>query len=214
MGRAFIFVIGLAIVFGTTQRAAANDCACPTVHANGKGNTSCSTSESAGLCTIDYNLFSPAAEQRAAQMLTEAGARALHIPSPGIGTLQNLLLLSDRGGDELVDAVLIYLTVATADRTLDGTGGVSPDGIQGIVRTVTPHRDQIEAAFNGQNLRRWLETPTENLPTNPAQSGLVQSFEDNQLVLAPGCIEVRRAGLWAMFKASWSPMRIKPRCGG
>ena len=214
MWRVVALAISLFVIFGTKNEALANDCVCQTVQANGKGNTSCSASESGGKCTIDYNLFSPAAEQRAAQLLTSSGVNQLVIPSPGTNTVQSLLELSDKGGADLVDAVLIYLMVATADRILDGTAEISSQTLQGLVQTVTPYRNNIESAFNGQAMRQWLGTPTEKLSPNPVRDGLTKSFGNrNDLVIAPGCIEVRRADLWVMFKAPWSPMRIRPRCG-
>jgi hypothetical protein len=208
------FVVLLCVTLLSTS-AVANDCACPTVQANGKGSTSCSASESNGRCTIDYNLFSPAAEQLAGQLLTAGGLPQIRIPSPGINTIQNLLELSQRGGPPLVDAVLVYLMVATADRIIDGTGGNATDSaVRDIVVIVTPFRDRIETAFNGENMTQWLGTPNEQIPANPAQFGLFTSLADNRLILAPGCIEVRSGNLWVMFKASWSAMRLKPRCGG
>src|SRR5689334_12269066 len=46
-------------------RAANVNCSCPSVAADGIGNTSCSTAESNGRCTIDFNTFGAAREERA-----------------------------------------------------------------------------------------------------------------------------------------------------
>jgi hypothetical protein len=191
--------------------ASANDCACPTVKAYGKGNTSCSASESDGRCTIDYNLFTPAAEQKAAELLGAASSSRIQAPPPG-ASVQALMELSLGGETLLVDAVLVYLMVATADRVLDSDTADISGAARDVVRIVTPFRAQIANAFSAAGTRQWLGTPDEKLRgvSPPAEAS---SFSDNQLTLAPGCMEVRTTSFWAMFKASWSPMRFTPRCG-
>lgn len=213
MRRAFLLSVSLALgsvaALLPWQGARANDCACPTIQANGKGNTSCSTSESNNRCTIDYNLFSPAAEQTAAELLAKGGM-PVQTPPP-INTLQALEQLAVQGGDRLTDAVLVYLMVATADRAIDGALNNSGDIAQDVVQIVRPYRNQIGQAFSGENMQRWLPEPDQRLRGgNPGVN--VDVLAGNQLTIAPGCVEVSTVRFWVMFKASWSPMRFTPQC--
>ncbi|WP_050385880.1 hypothetical protein [Bradyrhizobium pachyrhizi] len=213
MQKALLLSVSLLLGFATasvpSEGAHANDCACPTVQANGKGNTSCSASESNNHCTVDYNLFSPASEQAAAELLAKGGM-SVQTPPP-INTLQALEQLALQGGDRLTDAVLVYLLVATADRAIDGALNNSADIAQELVQIVRPYRSQIGTAFSGENMQRWLPEPDQRLRGgNPGVN--VDVLVGNQLIIAPGCVEVSTTRFWAMFKASWSPMRFTPQC--
>lgn len=205
-----VLILGLIILLLFAEQASANDCGCPTIAANGKGNTSCSTSESNGRCTIDYNLFSPAAERLAAELLAKGGM-SVQTPPSDVNSVRNLLELALQGGNRLTDAVLVYLMVATADRSIDGSINNSADIASEVVRVVSPYRNQIEQAFSGESMQRWLSEPDDKLRGNrpPVDAN---AFAGDQLMIAPGCIEVSTGRFWVMFKASWSPLRFAPRC--
>jgi len=197
----------LILATALPESASANDCACPTVRAFGKGNTSCSASESDGRCTIDFNLFDPRAEAVAANLLRSAGLEV--VQPPPIPTVQALIEIGQRDPDLLADAVLVYLMVAAADQAID-TSADSSRGAQDVARLARPLRKQISSEFSPDTTQRWLATPDSQLGQTQPQ---VNSFSDNQVVLAPGCLEIRTDRFWAMFKASWSPLRVRPRCG-
>jgi DNA-binding transcriptional regulator YdaS (Cro superfamily) len=184
----------------------AEECTCPTIPASGRGNTSCSGHESNGHCTLDYNLFSPIGEDQAAVMLREAGLKDLMQP-PNAPT-PNVLALMQADPKSLVDAVLVYLFVAAAEQQLDRHQNMSEQVTQ-LVQALTPLRPQIASAFGREVTQRWL-VPTKQI--NPQELPKSERLSDNRIVLAPGCIEGTVSGFWVMFKASWSPMRIRPRC--
>src|SRR5712664_547457 len=105
-----------AFPFKSLQAQAKVQCSCHTVSADGEGNTSCSVAESRGRCTIDYNLFGPASEKRAADLLTQHGVAKIKLPDLNLSPDESLQMLSSKGGEELQDALLIYIAVATGDQ--------------------------------------------------------------------------------------------------
>jgi hypothetical protein len=191
-----------------TRPAAANDCACPTVQAFGKGNTSCSASESAGRCSINYNLFSPATEARSVQLLNASGL--LTVRTPPVGDSVQILTDLAKSEDLLVDAVFVYLIVGTADLVTDANVSVA-SGVRSIVQLLLPLRSELAKIFQPLQMAKWRLTPDAILKTVPIPKSIV--FADNAVVLSEGCVEVQVSQLWAMFKASWSPNRQLPRCG-
>jgi hypothetical protein len=199
----------LLVFVGQVDTAQANDCRCQTVPALGKGNTSCSTSESAGTCTIDYNLFSPLADERSTQILRAAGLASVQQPPPGL-PIQGLLEIAQRSPNQLADYVLVYLFVATADRAIDSNARFD-DEARDVIRLTAPLRPQIQNVFGTEQAQQWLPVPDDRVRQGP--NAPAASFADNQVTLAPGCIEVRTSRFWTMFKASWSPARIRPHCG-
>jgi hypothetical protein len=193
-------------IFASNEPAAANDCHCPTVRAFGKGNTSCSSSETDARCIIDYNLFSPLAEGTAAEMLRTAGLPDVKQPPPGL-PIQALAEVGRSNPENLVDYVLVYLFVAVAEQKIDFDANLDGPAKE-IVNIVAPLRPRIQNAFAPAQMEQWLSDDRLRQQGIPSPS-----LTDDRSVLAPGCFEVRAGGLWAMFKASWSPMRIRPRCG-
>src|ERR1700757_1644699 len=103
-----------------TQAQSKVQCSCKTVSADGEGNTSCSVSESQAQngkhCTIDFNLFGVESENRAADLLIKYAEVQVKKPNAEVGPEQSLLNLSAKSSEELLDAILVYLTVAVADQ--------------------------------------------------------------------------------------------------
>jgi hypothetical protein len=51
-------------------------------------------------------------------------------------------------------------------------------------------------------------------PLSPAPDQIPVLFADSNIVVTPGCVEIRVDELWVMYKAFWSPARASPQCGG
>lgn len=208
-----IFALGMPEAFGETQ------CSCPTVKADGVGNSSCSASESSdsGRCKIDFNEFGTR-EARAADIL--AGTRVSNLNwnrdtrfslAPQFGNARERLLvfrtpLLEING-QLADVILLYLTVAAA-----GLTDAPPDSkfAKQIVRAgakAAEHKEEIQEAFGSRQIEIWRGREDRSLSIE------WQMFlRTDNVDIAPGCIEVLSDGLWMMYKAFWSPARKAPQC--
>ena len=185
--RAFVFSAICWLALGISTASADVKCSCPTIDAEGEGNTSCSASESNNKCTIDYNLFAER-EQRAAIMLRSKDISFLQ-PPPQLNSLQ----LGTLQYQQRVDAVILFMSVAASAQGQP----VSTALAELVNRLRDNYSRDIEQAF---------------LPVPPNRTGRI--FRDTQdVVISSGCVETRVSGLWVMFKASWSPFRQAPRCG-
>ncbi len=191
-------------------------CSCPTIPADGQGNTSCSVNESGGRCTIDYNLFGPENERRAAELLFKFSGRAIKAPDPNLSADEALQALSSKTGDELQDAILVYLAVAAGDQDSRYRGTVPLDQLKEVVEIVksTDVARLITENFSANQRLKWAEQSNDVL----AKIELPAPVTKNGATVSPGCIEFmtsnRSNRAWMMFKAKWSPTRIKPTCGG
>jgi hypothetical protein len=186
-------------------------CSCPTVPADGEGNTSCSASESGGRCTIDFNLFGPENEMRAAQLLGQFGHIQLTLPDAALPPDQALRKMSSSREGQLVDAVLIYLTVAAGEQYARTPQSVPLGGLKELVDAARSDglKRLINKAFNLDAMKQWWGLSDESLRRLSIPVERVGSA-----IVSPGCIEFKTSeGLWIMFKANWSPARIIPRCG-
>lgn len=186
-------------------------CSCPTISADGEGNTSCSASESDGRCTIDFNLFGKESETRAAELLRNLGRKGLTIPNPTLSPSQSLTTLSKSREQELVDAVLIYMTVAAGNQYARLPQSVPVDSLKELVDAACSDdlKKRIYGAFNQNALQQWWGCSDEDLRNRQIRSETVGGA-----IVSPGCIEFTTSnGLWIMFKTNWSPARIFPRCG-
>lgn len=207
-----------AISFATglicTSVSAKVQCSCPTIRADGEGNTSCSAAESSGRCTVDFNLFGAEAEARAAQLL-EANSLSPRVtlfrPDSTRPSFEALIQLSRNSRDRMVDAVLIYLAVGAANQERRFSNSVSGSALRELIRVAkSPDvSTAIERAFNDSAFSQWgrysdSEIRVAQVPVSTHQS----------ITIAPGCIEFRDQQVWLMFKAAWSPMRVIPRCRG
>ena len=201
----------LMIALMSSPVSAKVQCSCPTVSADGEGNTSCSASESAGRCTIDFNLFGLESEMRAAELLNNLGLKGLRIPDPTLSPSQSLAELSSSREEGLVDAVLIYMTVAAGNQYARIPQSVPLKSLTELVEAARSNdlKRLIYEAFGRGARQEWLSYSDKDLTIRAIRDERV-----GRAIVSPGCIEFTTSdGLWIMFKTNWSPARIVPRCG-
>jgi hypothetical protein len=188
-------------------------CSCPKIPADGEGNTSCSAAEIRGRCNIDFNLFGPENEKRAAELLSTSSGRNISVPYPNLSADDALVALSSTTGEKLQDAILVYLAVAAADHNARHSEKLVPSaGLKELVEAVrsTDLATAISNNFSSRQRLLWSGRPNNELrkldrPVTTTIRGATVS---------PGCIEFTTNELWMMFKVNWSPARIRPDCGG
>ncbi|TNF18721.1 MAG: hypothetical protein EP318_17260 [Rhodobacteraceae bacterium] len=192
-------LVALAMVVAAPVQAEVK-CSCPTIKAEGEGNTSCSANESGGQCTIDYNLFG-LREVRAAELLSERLNLDFR-PFPEQGT-DEALQLAERAG-MLYEQVLLYLYVAASSQFSRNSETVPLDNVASIERMVGSFRKEVETAF-AMTTRERVAGDTRVFPDD--------AFMDvGEVVITPGCIEVFAGGQWMMFKTYWSVSAALPGC--
>ena len=185
-----IFVLGASISEGM---AGSVRCTCPSVKADGKGNTSCSATETGNRCTIDFNEFGRHVEYQAAQALSNATNRSFAVVEfrrrNTYGRFSSLFSRQDR----LLDQLAIYMAVSTVQVT--------------------------DLRPSSSNVRRALKDMVEKLRNNGATIRRVFLSETSRtrhyagsLNVSSGCIEVRVSGFWFMYKAAWSKAKSSPQC--
>ena len=119
-------------------------CSCPTIDAEGEGETSCSTNESGGKCTIDYNLFANR-ELRAADLLRNI----LQTPFTTYAELNTNEALSQAyERDELTNQVLLYLLIAAVDQYSSHQDTVPDNVFSDVQSIVEEYQYSIEEAFH------------------------------------------------------------------
>ncbi|WP_425404228.1 hypothetical protein [Hwanghaeella sp.] len=202
--------VGSALFFTATAVAMAGvKCSCPSVKADGEGNSSCSASESGDRCTIDYNMFGER-EVAAYQALESLGIKASS-PKPGLNTI--MALEGAEGEGELVEAVLLYLTVAAVDQynndaILGRDSTINIKELYAVEKLVQSQKGQIWTAFSRSNAEKFR-----SMDRSEITNGVVGSQDIGSGTLSPGCIEIQAENLWVMFKTFWSPARFFPGCG-
>lgn len=211
MLRLFFCCTALVIALISTPVSAKVQCSCPTISADGEGNTSCSASESDGRCTIDFNLFGSESEMRAAKLLQNIGYTDLKAPNFTLSPSQALAAMSSSSEKNLVDAILVYMTVAAGNQYARIPQSVPLEGLKELVNVARSKdlKKLIYEAFNKAASEEWLNYSDIDLRGRGIQTKTV-----GRAIASPGCIEfTTSAGLWIMFKTNWSPARIFPRCG-
>jgi len=126
---------------------------------------------------------------------------------------QSLQELSSKGLKELLDAILIYMTVAAGEQSLRCPKSVPVEALGEVVIAVRGDAlaNRIAKAF-GEDARKWSATLSDE-ETRKLGTGQL-AFTVDRATISPGCIEFTTAGgLWLMFKTAWSPARIVPGCG-
>lgn len=202
-----LLTVGMTLCWLSSGAEAENNCSCPNVPADGKGETSCSAAEASGRCTIDFNIFGAEREQRAFNLLRSVTKVPLSLPPVGADSVAAMATAS--ANKQTVEVLLVYLAIAAADQEQAQPGTV------GDLGPVISHvneigRDAIEKAFDAATAKEFAGTP-------PAPPGLASGFvilNAGGLTVAPGCVEVRQNDLWLMFKANWSPVALASGCGG
>ena len=77
------FFLAISIVLLLCSRASAEvRCTCPTIPADGHGNTSCTGSEENNRCSLTYNQFRPDLVDKAVDVLRGASGRDIERPEP------------------------------------------------------------------------------------------------------------------------------------
>lgn len=190
-------------------------CSCPTIKAEGRGQTDCSGVESGGQCTIDFNAFGLEVEEMAAKRLRDAGFTGKVLPvEQGPASLRLLKV----GGDKqmLADQVLVYLTVSSALRPDVNTSEIK--ALADVVRTAEV-RDALAIAFGSEafeagNKRMQSNAPERLLtPRGESKQPTKARRVGNNTFVSPGCAEVRLNKSWFMYKANWAEAYNEDRCG-
>ena len=150
-------------------------------------------------------------ETRAAELIRNLGHKNIKRPNPDLRSDQSLQLLSSSGENQLVDAVLIYMTVAAGNQYARIPQSVPLDSLKELVVAVSSDKLKkiIYKAFSSSTLNKWLRYQDENL-----RELEIQIETEGSALVSPGCIEFTTSEhLWVMFKTNWSPARIYPGCG-
>jgi hypothetical protein len=213
LGLQYLLLIGTtitAICCLLTPVVAECRCACPTISARGVGNTSCSAAEDGSrLCTVDFNLFGPEREGRAAALLAKSGVADLKRPEPEASATGAIQASASRGS--LNDTLLLFLTVALADEPTDLMRNVVAP-IAGAVRNNTELDRALRMAFGPGAAADFVKTPDSQLSSSFSVERI--SLPDlGQAVVSPGCLEITtNQRVWVMFKTEWAASRLQPRC--
>lgn len=172
-------------------------CKCPNIDARATGSTSCSASESSGICTISFNEFDTRLELTARELLLQIGqwknVAYSEFPangqtnSPTSFTLANATSLGSKNWNSLIDQIMIYSLVALID--------------SGEVDDQTKQIAEIHDL-----LRKNARVIGKTFVTEG------QRIEDKGVTVQFGCFEFRRDNIWAMYKASWSDSISNEQC--
>lgn len=218
MRRSSLALVLLLYAFcGPLPAYAANQCSCPSIAADGKGNSSCNATETGSRCTIDFNRFPPPFEELARDSLNEIGASGAQSPilfppetvtAVEVDQQESAIILRDiiaRGGENqaLVDTLMVYLTVAVASRE-DGTA-LFKEHMSFFVELYA----WLDA--NEEILRTAFIPPTVGSTPEVTRLG-GQDGGGLTVQVALGCIEARSGGIWVMYKAFWSPSSSIGQC--
>lgn len=184
---------GLLCALALSTAKAEVKCSCETIKADGEGNSSCSTNESGGRCTIDYNLFAER-ETRAQDILKEL-ADVDVISFPNLNSQQSII--AAERDNTMQQLILLYLSIAATDQLISHPDTVPNDMFSRLVSVVEQRSNEISQAFSRDSI------------ASQSQTVLV---DDGEVVLSSGCMSVDLRDAIVMFKASWSPFRAVPRC--
>lgn len=203
--RLLVGVYGFVLALWAPPTLAKTQCSCPTVDAVGEGNSSCSVAEYKKRCTIDFNQFGQAAEQRAWASLERTkppGEFKPYFTAPGPGGAGQVMRdLGAKSPDLIAATAVLYMTVpVTAQK----------DGRQLLDYSEQDLRDLVAfASANGPLFRDVFGRQAGSAEPTPG------TWNDNiKYVRASGCMEVLLPrGLNVMLKMEWSTVAEKPRCG-
>lgn len=203
LGR-FLPTLLLPFLLASTEARSEVKCSCPSIKADGEGNSSCSSNESGGRCTIDYNVFA-GREVRAAQALSDN--LGLTVPSrPGLG-VQEAFSSVERSG-QIPELVLVYLSVAAVDQSVTHPKSIDLGALGTVAKIVLELRSDIAKAFSTEAREQFAFVKAEEAASS--KDFVVRS--SSSFVISYGCVEVTTDQVSVMFKARWSPYRLAPRC--
>lgn len=200
----FLHVSLLLFIMASVATNAKADvrCKCPSISAEGEGNSSCSANESGGTCTIDFNLFG-AREVRASEFLSERLEPNFQ-PFSDQNTVDSLRKAEEL--DILFDQVFMYLNVAAISQGTRNPESVPLSEIEDLFSLVSEYRQNIEFAFSQQVFGQVI---------SGSLSFSTDTFVDvGEVVISPGCVEILHNGQWLMFKTHWALAAEAPGCRG
>ncbi|MER9591951.1 hypothetical protein NKI94_24515 [Mesorhizobium australicum] len=208
MTKKLILLLGIALLLLSEPVRADNNCSCPTVTADGRGDSSCSAAEASGQCTIDFNIFPPETEQRAFDLMKSVSKVPLSLPPAGESSVDAMYTASSKG--QTVEVLLVYLAIAAADQAQAHPGTIDTQALGEIAALVSDvGKDAINQAFSATAAKEF--SAVKAVPPEDTKSIVI--LNEQGLTVSPGCVEVNRNGLWVMFKANWSPAALAPGCG-
>ena len=179
-------------------------CSCPSINADGEGNTSCSTSESGGRCSIDYNLFNER-EKRAAKLLS----KILKMQFAAYGELNTFdTLVQAQQNGKILEQVQLYLSIAAVNQFTSYEDTVPIQGLLAVWDHVVKYKEEVINAFNPESFYEHLELDEQQLQ----QPDSYIIVDDKEVVITFGCMSVVTPDISVMFKAWSSPARAIPFC--
>jgi hypothetical protein len=189
----------VAILFCAAHGFARTQCTCQTVNAVGEGNSSCSTAESNGKCTVDFNPFPAPVLTRAAAVLSSVDS-SFSVSFTDANRDASFLLNQTRNAKQLAETVVLYMAAAATMQT-DGNPALSYESsdLSALIAFAKSAPDLFESVFRKES------------QYGRSESGTHRSIAS--YTVAPGCMDiVLPRGLRVMFKAMWSPVAANHRC--
>lgn len=188
-----IFLLHLILVPANANHV---KCKCPNIDARGSGDSSCSASETNGVCSIAFNEFDIELELAAKDSVQKYvhWRKIAHKEFPLTSkttngqtfTRENAIDLSNNP-DSLIDQILIYSLVSLAEQ---GITQDQRDHISSAHRSLQKNADAISKIFVSGD----------------------SAGEGDGVTVKLGCFEFRTDGFWIMYKASWSKSISNERC--
>ena len=172
-------------------------CSCPNVNARATGSTSCSASESNGQCTVAFNEFDKNLELSASALLQRYSQNSniqfssfpavVGSPEQRGFTQRNAIWLSRQSRYAIVDQIMVYAMVTLVQ---SGNYKNARNKISVVHQSLRRNTNQISQIFTAGG----------------------QIFQNDIIQVKHGCFAFVGAGLWGMYKASWSPSIGRERC--
>jgi hypothetical protein len=176
-------------------------CNCPTINAQGTGNSDCSASESSGVCTIDFNTFADADENLAIGLVSSAlssgGFRQEKISFMKLGYQTDFIYgldkeaaktLKNKIKNGLTDQLIVYAMVSVVQNE---TAQFDMKQLGAVFKKLREHPEEVSNAYIGNSGR----------------------FDSEGVLVTEGCIEIKAGDqLWAMFKSRYSPSIKSSQC--
>lgn len=235
-------VAGLLVISPLILMSAASDarvrCKCPSIEAEGEGNSSCSAHESGGFCTIDFNEFPRALEQASAEIWRSSYSNFQWKPTTDsfqpffrIDKYLEFLESSADTPKDFTGTVLVNLLVAAVKA--QAVEVFDDDDLRMVVRhfyewdtAVIPRqfgRQSFQFTEQLQDHEIRLESDDRGVMSQSGHgmradqlSSLIdpKPFDvgNVRVIVGRGCIELVGNNAWSMYKTFWSPARQIPGC--
>mgnify|MGYP000073690972 CR=1 FL=1 len=214
-----IMILVVQFLGNTMSLAGSVQCTCPTVNAEGTGNSSCSASESGGKCTVDFNHFDQEDKQTAANVWNRVLNGRNFSPNLDIKSWRDLLELQRKEPDAFISNLMVYLLVAYVGGTQDIRDISRYEKVLRAVNSTLSERHKVDLLrrFSYETYYNFANMDLNNIPyyslTEYSNAITVPvPARDVSVIIANGCIEVRSQNFWLMYKAWWSPTARFPQC--